>query len=91
VQGFVGWVGDDLTHIRPWGFSVGDITVPVAVWQGTADMMVPFAHAEWLVAHIPGVRAHLEEGEGHLSLLKQMPRILDDLLEMAGRSAPVRD
>jgi len=91
VQGFVGWVGDDLTHIRPWGFSVGDITVPVAVWQGTADMMVPFAHAEWLVAHIPGVRAHLEEGEGHLSLLKQMPRILDDLLEMAGRSVPARD
>jgi pimeloyl-ACP methyl ester carboxylesterase len=85
VQGFVGWVNDDLTHLRPWGFEVGDITVPVAVWQGTEDKMVPFAHAQWLAAHIPGVRAHLEEGEGHLSLMKQMPRILDDLLELAGR------
>ena len=86
AQGIVGWLHDDLTHIRPWGFSVADITVPVSVWQGTEDKMVPFAHAEWLAAHIPGVRAHLEPGEGHLSLLAQMPRILDDLLELAGLS-----
>jgi pimeloyl-ACP methyl ester carboxylesterase len=84
-QGVVGWRDDDLTHSRPWGFSVRDITVPVAVWQGTEDMMVPFAHAEWLAANIPGVRAHLEPGEGHLSLMLQLPRILDDLLDLAGR------
>jgi pimeloyl-ACP methyl ester carboxylesterase len=70
--------------LRPWGFAVADITVPVSVWQGTEDMMVPFAHAQWLVEHIPGVRAHLEPGEGHMSLMVQMPRILDDLLDMAG-------
>jgi len=86
-QGIVGWLNDDLTHTRPWGFSVGDIAVPVAVWQGTEDMMVPFAHAEWLAAHIPGVRAHFEQGEGHISLRAQMPRILDELLDMAGLSS----
>lgn len=84
AQGIVGWLNDDLTHVRPWGFSVADIAVPVSVWQGTEDQMVPFAHAEWLAAHVPGVRAHLEQGEGHLSLLAKMPLILDDLLEMAG-------
>ena len=85
LQGFAGWVDDDLTHVRPWGFSVGDISVPVSVWQGTADKMAPFAHAQWLATHIHGVRAHLEDGEGHISLMAQMPRILDDLLDMAGR------
>ena len=84
-QGIVGWLGDDLTHIRPWGFDVGAITVPVAVWQGTEDKMVPFEHAKWLAAHVAGARAHLVQGEGHLSLLTQMGRILDDLLELAGR------
>jgi pimeloyl-ACP methyl ester carboxylesterase len=84
AQGIVGWLHDDLALVRPWGFSVGDISVPVSVWQGTADMMVPFRHAQWLVAHIPGVRAHLEDGEGHVSLLAAMPRILDDLLDLAG-------
>jgi pimeloyl-ACP methyl ester carboxylesterase len=83
-QGIIGWLDDDLVHTRPWDFSVRDITVPVAVWQGTADMMVPFAHAEWLAANIPGATAHLEDGEGHISLLAQMPRILDDLLDLAG-------
>lgn len=84
-QGIVGWLGDDLTHTRPWGFDLAAITVPVAVWQGTEDKMVPFAHAKWLAAHVAGARAHLVDGEGHLSLLMQMGRILDDLLELAGR------
>lgn len=84
AQGYVGWLHDDLAMVRPWGFSVRDITVPVAVWQGTADMMVPFAHAQWLAAHIPGAGVHLEEGEGHISLRNQMPRILADLRVIAG-------
>jgi pimeloyl-ACP methyl ester carboxylesterase len=83
-QGIVGWLHDDLTLVRPWGFSVRDIRVPVTVWQGTEDLMVPFAHAQWLAEHVPGARVHLEPGEGHLSLLAQMPRILDDLLDAAG-------
>ena len=72
--------------VRPWGFSVRDIRVPVAVWQGTEDKMVPFAHAEWLIANVPGARPHLAEGEGHLSLRNRMPDILDDLLDLAGMS-----
>ncbi len=82
AQGIVGWRDDDLTHLRPWGFSVGDITVPTAVWQGREDRMVPFAHAEWLAANVAGTRAHLVEGEGHLSLLARIGGILDDLLTL---------
>ena len=84
-QGIRGWLDDDLTHIRPWGFDLGAITVPVAIWQGTEDRMVPFAHAQWLATKIPGVRAHLVEGEGHLSLFMKMDEILDDLLDLARR------
>jgi len=84
-QGIRGWLDDDLTHIRPWGFDLGAITVPVAIWQGTEDRMVPFAHAQWLAANVAGARAHLVEGEGHLSLIMKMDEILDDLLDLAGR------
>jgi len=84
VQGIVGWRDDDLAMVRPWGFHVGDITVPVAVWQGTEDMMVPSAHAEWLIAHVPGAQGHIVQGEGHFSLRAKMPMILDDLLALAG-------
>lgn len=84
AQGIVGWLHDDLAMVRPWGFSVGDIAVPVAIWQGTEDMMVPFAHAEWLAEHVPGARVHLVPGEGHISLREQMPVILADLVDLAG-------
>ena len=83
LQGIRGWRDDDLTHIRPWGFDVRDLKVPTAVWQGTQDLMVPFAHAEWLAANIPGVRRHFVEGEGHISLLARIGDVLDDLLDMA--------
>lgn len=66
--GVDGWLDDDLAFTRPWGFALDDVTVPSFVWQGTEDLMVPFAHGEWLAAHVPGVTAHLESGEGHLSI-----------------------
>lgn len=84
LQGIVGWLDDDLAIIRPWGFDLTRISVPVAVWQGSEDRFVPFAHGQWLAAHVAGARAHLIEGQGHLSLMARMDVILDDLLELAG-------
>ena len=84
-QGIVGWRDDDLTHTRPWGFDLRAIRVPVSVWQGRLDAMVPFAHAQWLAANVAGARAHLVEGEGHLSLIQKAPAILEDLRRLGGR------
>lgn len=82
-NGVTGWRDDDLSFVRPWGFELADISVPVAVWQGARDRMVPYAHGQWLTRHIRGARVHLYEDEGHLSLVHQMPRVLDDLAELA--------
>ncbi len=67
--GVDGWLDDDLALCEPWGFDVAEIAVPTFVWQGSVDLMVPFAHGEWLASHVPGVTAHLLPGEGHLSVL----------------------
>jgi pimeloyl-ACP methyl ester carboxylesterase len=77
--GIAGWVDDDLAFVHPWGFDLGAIAVPVAIWQGAHDRMVPFAHGQWLAARIRGARACLYDDEGHISLAQQMPRILAGL------------
>jgi pimeloyl-ACP methyl ester carboxylesterase len=80
--GVDGWLDDDLAFARPWGFSLEEISVPTMIWQGTADLMVPFSHGQWLASRLPAARAHLEEGEGHLSIgLGALDRMLDELTE----------
>jgi len=84
AQGVVGWREDGLALVRPWGFDLASIKVPVSVWQGDQDAMVPFAHGEWLAENVPGARPHLLEGEGHLSLNIRLDEILSDLKKSAG-------
>ena len=80
TNGWDGWIDDDMVFCNHWGFEPSEITVPVAVWQGDLDLMVPFAHGEWLLKHIPTATARLEPGHGHLSLIADRRQaIIDDL------------
>ncbi len=87
-EGVAGWREDDLAFAADWGFSLDALAGRVAIWQGDQDRMVPFAHGQWLAARIPGARVHLEPGAGHLTMMvTAVDRILDDLLDLAGRPA----
>lgn len=65
VDGMDGWIDDNLAFVRPWGFEMKDITVPVSIWYGRTDTNIPNEQSEWLVAHIPGAEAYEYDG-GHL-------------------------
>jgi len=82
MRGIWGWFDDDVAFIEPWGFDLSAMAAPVALWQGAQDLMVPFAHGEWLAAHVSGARPHLYPDQGHLSIAAgSFPQILDDLIE----------
>jgi len=83
-QGAVGLLEDNLTIVEPWGFDLAEIRVPVSIWQGSHDLMVPPAHGRWLAAHVPGARVHLFDEEGHISLWTRVDEMLAELRELAG-------
>ena len=80
-ESYWGWFDDDMAFINPWGFDLHSILVPVHVWQGGHDRMVPFAHGQWCAANIPTAIPHLDEEDGHLRIVVQeMDDILDELI-----------
>ena len=59
---------DAQIYARPWGFSLGDVPVPLELWHGTADTIVPAALSAAYSA-IPGSRRTLVEAAGHYALI----------------------
>ncbi|HEY1284889.1 MAG TPA: alpha/beta hydrolase [Solirubrobacterales bacterium] len=81
-NGIWGWFDDDMAFIRDWGFDLGRIEVPVAIWQGEDDRFVPFPHGKWLAENVSGAVPQLIPGHGHLSLaIASYGEILDGLLD----------
>jgi len=74
-RGVEGWTEDDFVFVRPWGFDLDEIRVPVQVWHGAQDQFVPVAHGRWLAERIPGAEQHVYDEDGHLTL--QIARIGD--------------
>src|SRR2546425_367214 len=79
-QGPKGVVEDYLLWAAPWGFALEQIPVPVHVWQGDDDSMVPMHHAEDMVGRLPNATRHRLPGVGHVSIQLHIGEILDSLV-----------
>ncbi len=65
-QGARGVAEDYRIYGEPWGFDPAEIAIPVVLWNGDEDSLVPLRHAELLHERIPGSRLEVVEGAGHL-------------------------
>lgn len=59
---------DGLLLAGPWDFSLEQIRIPVQLWHGEQDIIVPPVMARHLAHAIPNCRARFVPEEGHFSL-----------------------
>jgi pimeloyl-ACP methyl ester carboxylesterase len=69
---------------RPWGFRPEDVTVPVHLWYGADDRIVPPAMGQQLAGWLPRAELTVFKAEGHLALFGHWQEILGAL----GRATP---
>jgi pimeloyl-ACP methyl ester carboxylesterase len=74
-HGIDGFVDDDLSIARPWGFDVAALPVPVAVWYGEQDTLVPALHGQWLARTIADAEV-VVLGGGHFAIYDRMGELL---------------
>lgn len=77
-----GVMADAEIYATPWGFSLEEIQVPIALWHGTKDRTFAPRLARDVAARLPNCEFHLIEGAGHYSLpIRYIAQILHDLID----------
>jgi pimeloyl-ACP methyl ester carboxylesterase len=82
---FDGWIDDDLAFVKEWGFDLSAIKVPVKLWQGDEDLMVPYSHSQWLASKLPTSELVSVQNHGHISLVVAYQ---DEVLAQAAKLLP---
>jgi pimeloyl-ACP methyl ester carboxylesterase len=75
-QGTDGCLQDYRVFGAPWGFDLGEVTVPVHIWEGSEDHSGPPEYRELLLRSLPHAQLTVVPGEGHLSLLPHQARTI---------------
>lgn len=68
-----------LNYARPWGFRIAEIRIPVHIWHGAQDAVVPVEVARFLAQRIPRARLTVFPGDGHMGTYRHMAEILQTL------------
>jgi len=79
-RSLLGPVRDLVLYGRDWGFRLHDIRVPVRLWHGEQDVVVPPAMGHRMADEIPTCRAVFDPDDGHFSIIvNHLPKILETL------------
>lgn len=65
--------------MQPWGFEPGAIGIPVHVWHGTDDTIVPLTMAEYLIQQFRHPEKHFIPKGGHFTALDQTYTIFAEI------------
>jgi pimeloyl-ACP methyl ester carboxylesterase len=78
-QGSAGAARDLHLIVRPWGFRLDEVTMPVRLWHGDRDREIPLHHSEYVADAVRDGRLDVIEGGDHLALYRHADEILSSL------------
>lgn len=78
-----GVVDEYRAFASPWGFRLEDVHVPVDVWQGSTDELVPPSWGAEIARRLPRGELVSLEGEGHMIGITHRADVMRRLLETA--------
>jgi pimeloyl-ACP methyl ester carboxylesterase/uncharacterized protein (DUF952 family) len=84
-QGSAGPAQELALFARSWGFRLEDIRMPVRLYQGEIDNVVPVAMGRYQAEAIPECQATFYPNEGHLLVVDRIEEIIRALL---GEASP---
>lgn len=73
-------IEDYLVCRRPWGFEPADLRIPVVLWHGRADRLVPLSHTLALGAAIEISTARVDPDGGHFFYSRRLAEIIQSLI-----------
>jgi pimeloyl-ACP methyl ester carboxylesterase len=89
-QGNRGVYDEALCLARPWGFPIAGVGVPVRIWHGTRDRVVPVGMGRYLERTVPGAVATYYPDEGHHFVYDRWREILSVIVAEARLRAGAR-
>lgn len=82
AQGARGALQDLVMFQQHWALPFSSMALPVHLWHGDRDNVVPFRHSEYLAAQLGNAHMNCVTGEGHFSLpLRHMRKLLSDFMK----------
>ncbi|NPV07643.1 MAG: alpha/beta hydrolase [Anaerolineae bacterium] len=78
-QGVRAYAQDVTLFSRPWGFALQAITMPVSVWHGECDTILPPRMGRYLAETIPRARVRFVPDGGHFLALNYLDGIVESL------------
>lgn len=69
IHGSAAFARDLQLYAGDWGFNLGGIDVPVGLWYGRADRIIPEAMGRYLLDAVPTADGHFCAGQGHIGVI----------------------
>src|SRR5690606_23235214 len=85
-QGIRGVARDTALHYRDWGFDAATVEVPVHLWLGGADNLIPRHRVETFVSRCANADLHILPARGHFLFIRAMDDVFATANKLLGRA-----